>query len=103
VWDGIFRGRPVGPFFIESNLTAQMYEVILQEQIIPVIQEIASQNLNDIYFQQDRVPLHGVNVRQYLDEIFPDRWIKRRCHIECPVRSPDLNLFDYFLEGIFKK
>jgi len=60
--------------FMEDNLTAQMYEAMLREQIIPAIQEIAGRNLDDIYFQQDGVPPHyGVNVRQYLDKIFPDR------------------------------
>lgn len=29
VWVGIFNGRPVGPFFIEGNLTAQVYEAML--------------------------------------------------------------------------
>jgi len=33
----IFRGRLVDPFFIESNLTAQMNEAVLREQIIPAI------------------------------------------------------------------
>jgi len=66
------------PFFIEGNLTAQMYKTMLREQIIPTIQEIAGRNLDDIYFQQDGAPFYyGVicNVHQYLDEIFPDRWI----------------------------
>jgi len=59
----IFKGRPVGPFFIEGNLTAQMYEAMLREQIIPAIQEITGRNLDDIYFQQDRAPPHyDINV-----------------------------------------
>jgi len=41
-----------------------MYEAMLREQIIPVIQEIAGRNLDDIYFQQDGdLPHYGVNVR----------------------------------------
>jgi len=58
VWGGIFRGRPIGPFFIEGNLTAQMYKAMLREQITSAIQKLASQNLDDIYFQQDGAPLH---------------------------------------------
>jgi len=39
----------------------------------------AGENLDDIYFQQDGAPPHyGVNVRQHLDEVFPNRWIGRR-------------------------
>jgi len=48
-----------------------MYEATLREQIISAIQEIAGRNLHDIYFQQNGAPHYGM--RQYLDEIFPDR------------------------------
>lgn len=37
VWAGVFNGRLVDSFFIESNLTAQVYEVMLREQIVPAI------------------------------------------------------------------
>jgi len=59
-----------------------------------------TRNLDDIYFQLNVGPPHyGVNVRQYLDEIFPDRWIGRRDHIEWPAQSPDLNPLNYFFGG----
>lgn len=97
VWTGILNGRPIGPFFIEDNLNARVYKAMLREQIIPAIQNIADENLDDIYFQQGGAsPHYGVNVRQYLDEVFLDRWIRRRSHIEWPTRSPDLNSLDYF-------
>lgn len=103
VWAGIFNGRPVGPFFIEGNLTAQMYENMLREQIIPAIRNTTGGDLDAIYFQQDGAPPHyGVNVRRYLDETFPDRWIGRRGAIEWPARSPDLNPLDYFFWGYLK-
>ncbi|RZC39627.1 hypothetical protein BDFB_015140, partial [Asbolus verrucosus] len=38
-------------------------------------------------------------VRQYLDETFPGRWIGRRDAIEWPARSPDLTLHNFFLWG----
>ncbi|EFN80152.1 hypothetical protein EAI_03168, partial [Harpegnathos saltator] len=66
---GIFNSTPVGPFFIEGNLTAQIYENMLQEQIIPVIRNLADGNFDDIYFPQDgAAPHYGVNVRRDLDE-----------------------------------
>jgi len=74
VLGGIFKGRPVGTFFIEGNLTAQMYEAMLREQIIPAIQEIAGRNLNDIYFLleiENRIELlFIINVHQYLMRSF---------------------------------
>jgi len=55
-----------------------MYEAMLREQFILAIQETARRNLDDIYSQPDGVsPHYGVNVHQYLDEIFSDRWIGR--------------------------
>jgi len=48
-----------------------VYEAMLREQIIPAIQNITGKNLDNIYFQQDGAsPDYGVNVRQYLDEVF---------------------------------
>lgn len=103
VWAGILNGRPVGPFFIEGNLTAQVYTVMLREQIVPAIRDIAGGNMDEIYFQQDGAPPHyGVIVRQYLNEVFQDRWIGRRGHIEWPPRSPDLTPLDFFLWGYLK-
>ena len=97
VWTGTFNSKPVGPFFIEGNLTAQVYLVMLREQIVTAIRDIADGNMDEIYFQQDGAPPHyGINVRQYLNEVFPDRWIGRRGHIEWPPRSPDLTPLDFF-------
>lgn len=51
----------------------------------------------NIWFQQDGAPPHyGVEVRHYLDEIFPNKWIGRRGAIEWPPRSPDLTPLDFF-------
>jgi hypothetical protein len=35
---------------------------------------------------------------QYLNQVFPNRWIERRGLIEWPARSPDLISLDFFLE-----
>jgi hypothetical protein len=37
-------------------------------------------------------------IRQYLNQVFPNRWIERRGLIEWPARSPDLISLDFFLE-----
>lgn len=103
VWAGIFNGRVLGPFFIEGNLNAAMYENMLRDQIIPAIRNLTGGNLDEIYFQQDGAPAHyGIHVRRYLDATFHDRWIGRRGTIEWPPRSPDLTPLDYFLWGYLK-
>lgn len=71
---------------------------MLRNQIVPAINAIVGKN-----FQQDGATLHyGRNVRNYLDTIFPERWIERRGTIEWPARSPDLTPLDYFLWGYLK-
>lgn len=56
-----------------------------------------------IWLQQDGAPPHYAGaVRQYLNQVFPRRWIGRRGPIEWPPRSPDLNPLDFFLWGHLK-
>lgn len=76
---------------------------MLRKQIVPAIRDIANRNMNEVYFQQNAAPpQYGVNVRQYLNEVVPDRWIGRRGHIEWPPRSPDLTALDFFV-GLLEK
>jgi hypothetical protein len=52
----------------------------------------------NIWFQQDGAPPHyGVDLRLFLNNILPSRWIGRRGAIEWPVRSPDLSPLNVFL------
>lgn len=103
VWAGIVDDRIVGPFFIDDNLTAAKYETMLQNDIIPAIQNIVGNNFANTWFQQDgAAPHYGLNVRAYLNNIFPSRWIGRRGEIEWPPRSPDLTPLDFFFWGYLK-
>jgi len=103
VWAGILNNRIIGPFFIEGNLNAASYEIMLRNQIIPAIRAITGENFENTWFQQDGAPAHyGRDVRAYLDAVFVDRWIGRRGAIEWPARSPDLTPLDYFLWGYLK-
>ena len=95
----IFRDRIIGPSFIEGNLDGSKYlELILQEKIVPAIQEIAG----DDSFQQDGAPTHfWTVVRNYLNVVFNNRWIGRRGTIEWLARSPGLTPLG-FLWGYLK-
>lgn len=103
VWSGIVGTQLIGPFFIEGNLTSDKYEILLRNEIVPTLRNLFGVNFNQLWFQQDGAPAHfGVNVRRYLDAIFPGRWIGRRGRIEWPPRSPDFNPKDYFYWGHLK-
>lgn len=109
VWTGMIDDNIIGPFFIEGNLTGHRYLDLLTNNIVPAIARLYPHPNNplipaeDIWFQQDGAPAHYYRiVRQYLDQVFPGRWIGRRGAIEWPPRSPDLTPLDFFLWGYLK-
>lgn len=106
VWAGILANEVIGPFFIDGNLDGPKYILLLHYQIVPALQASAArQNIpwNDVIFQQDGAPAHFARlVRDYLDLIFPNRWIGRNGPMEWPPRSPDLTPLDFFLWGFLK-
>jgi len=56
-----------------------------------------------MWYQQDGAPPHSHrDVRAYLDNTFPDRWIGCRGSVEYPQRSPDVTPPDFFLWGYLK-
>lgn len=109
VWAGIVGHRIVGPYFFEGNLTAVRYLDFLRFDLIPALAILFPNNDDGdfphqrIWFQHDGAPPHfGVDVRLFLNETFPGRWIGRRGTIEWPARSPDLTPLDFFLWGYLK-
>ena len=74
---------------------------MLQTSIFPAIRELFGDER--FYLQQDGAPPHyHRDVRAYLDDTLPGRWIGRRGAIEYPPRSPDLTPLDFYLWGILK-
>lgn len=103
VWAGILNDTIIGPFFIEGNLTGIKYGDMLQDQIVPRIREIAGDNFDHTWYQQDgAAPHYSKTARDIVENQFPHRWIGRRGTIEWPPRSPDLTPLDYFLWGYLK-
>lgn len=107
VWAGILGNHIIGPIFIDGNLTGQLYLNMLQNEITYLIDRVVEANPlyfdMPIIFQQDgATPHYFRQVREYLNEIYTDRWIGRRGSIEWPARSPDLTPMDFFLWGYLK-
>ena len=56
-----------------------------------------------MYFQHDGAPPHyTIRVREFLNEIFPCRWLGRGGPVARPPRSPDVVPMDYYLCGHMK-
>lgn len=101
VWCGIWREGVVGPFFFNSTVTGDTYLKMLEEQILPELETAAMQREVCI-FQQDGAPPHyASNVRAWLNNTFPGRWMDRSSpNMAWPPQSPYLTPCDFFVWGI---
>lgn len=109
VWVGIVRNKIIGPYFFEGNVNGQAYLQFLQRFLIPTLVNLFPSRNNprvpdeSLWYQQDgAAPHYAVGVREYLNQVFPNRWIGRRGTVEWPPRSPDLTPLDFFLWGHLK-
>lgn len=109
VWAGIINNQIIGPYFFEGTVNGDVYLDFLTNFLVPTLKirfpDVNNPNEIDrsIWYQQDGAPPHySCTVRNYLNEVFPNRWIGRRGTIEWPPRSPDLTPLDYFLWGYLK-
>lgn len=109
VWAGIVDNRILGPFFFDGTLNGEQYLEFLEFELIPALAVLYPNPdepdipNNSLWYQQDGAPVHYTrSVREYLDTVFPGKWIGRRGPIEWPARSPDLTPLDYFLWGYLK-
>jgi hypothetical protein len=101
VWAGIHSKGLIRSYIFEQNVTGQTYLSMLQEFAIPQLMEM--ENVHDFFWQQDGAPPHwALIVRDYLRDVFGDKWIGRGGPIAWPARSPDLTPCDFFLWGHLK-
>jgi hypothetical protein len=102
VWCAMSETRLIGPFFFnDDTINGQKYLTMLQDFFIPELRRLRL--VNSILFQQDGAPPHfSREVRRFLDNIFPNRWIGRGGPIRWAPRSPDLTPLDFFLWGHVK-
>ncbi|KAJ8970147.1 hypothetical protein NQ317_013985 [Molorchus minor] len=68
VWAGILDDRIVRPIFIDGSLIGQQYLELLRD---------------DLFTQDEAPPRYSRIIRDYLDEVFQNRWIRRRGFVEC--------------------
>ena len=102
VWCGITSTKLVGPFIIRETMNGDRYLRMLRTQVWP---EVSTwENAENLILMQDGAPPHfKTEVRNWLDNTFPERWIGRSGPHVWPARSPDLTPCDYFLWGYLKE
>ncbi|CAF3484969.1 unnamed protein product [Rotaria socialis] len=102
VWCAISKNQLVGPYFFEDDtVNGNNYLSMLQNFFIWEVRKL--HNVRSIVFQQDGASApFSTDVRQYLDNHFPNRWIRRGGPIRWAPRSPDLTPLDFVLWGHVK-
>jgi transposase len=101
VWCGLWDTKILGPYFFLDQVTCDSYLNMLQDNVFPPIEDEV-RNASPLFQQDGAAPHFAVRVRNFLDQVFPERWIGRRGPIEWPPRSPDLTPLDFFLWGYLK-
>lgn len=103
VWAGIIGQYIIGPYFFEGNLNGERYLHFLQNNLLDLLEDVPLDVIRRMWFMQDGAPPHyNVNVRRFLDNLFPNKWIGRGGPVPWPPRSPDLTCLDFFLWGHIK-
>lgn len=104
VWAGVWAGGFIGPFFHDQTVNGHRYLGMLENDVLPVLQNIEAFREGQMWWQQDGAPPHWYRpARDFLDNHFPERWIGRSGPLAWPARSPDLTACDYWLWGHLKQ
>jgi len=103
VWGGIVGDQLLGPVFLPRSLNGNDYLEFLQNDFQDLLDDVPLIVRQQGYFMHDGAPPHfRRTVRDFLDELFPERWIGRGGPIAWPPRSPDCNPLDFYLWGHVK-
>lgn len=105
VWAGIIDRYLIGPVVLPDNLNGNMYLHFLQNTLPILLEDVPLLIRQGMWYMHDGAPPHySLDVRQYLHDQYPNRWIGRGndAPVRWPPRSPDLNMCDFFLWGALK-
>jgi hypothetical protein len=103
IWCGIVGNYVLGPCELPPNLNGASYLNFLRYQMVDLFDDVSLNFRQNMYFMQDGAPAHfSLEVRNYLDNNFPGRWIGRGSQMPWPARSPDLNPMDFCFWGYMK-
>lgn len=100
MWAAVIDDKLIGPVELPLRLNSESYLDFLRNHLGEMLEDVPLNVRTNLIFQHDGCPAHyGRNVRAYLDEVFPGRWIGRNGPVLWPPRSPDLNPLDFHIWG----
>jgi hypothetical protein len=99
VWAGIVGDVLVDPHVLPQRLTGNSYRHFLENDL-PTLLDLPLAIRAQMWFMHDGAPPHfSITVREFLDNMYPDRSIGRGGHSAWPPSSPDLNPVDFHIWG----
>jgi len=103
IWCGIIGNQLLGPCELPNRLNGNVYANFLQESLPVLLENVPLATRLNCWFMHDGAPAHfPINVRNFLNNHFPQKWIGRGGPVAWPARSPDMNPLDYYLWGHLK-
>lgn len=103
IWAGIIGNQMIGPYVLPERLNGDNYFHFLETHLPLLLEDVPLDIRRRMYFMHDGAPAHfSLQVRQFLTNVYGERWIGRGGPIAWPPRSPDLNSCDYYLWGYMK-
>lgn len=103
VWAGIIGDYVIGPYFFDGTVNGAAFLNFLELDFRNLLQNVPQNYRNGMWFQLDgATPHYQLNVRNWLNREFQDRWIGRAGPTNWPARSPGLTPCDFFLWGFIK-
>lgn len=103
VWCGILGDKIIGPHVFQGYLTGEIYLNFLRNDLLELLEDIPLDIRRTMWYQHDGCPAHfSLDVRNHLNNIYPNRWIGRGSLFPWPARSPDLTVLDFYLWGRLK-
>ena len=79
------------------------YIIFIRDILPEMLENIPLQARQLLWLHHDGAPEHfALDVREYLNNVFPNHWIGRGASVQWPPRSPDLTPMDFFIWGEMK-
>jgi hypothetical protein len=96
-------GNLIGPHMLPIRMNVNQYLLFLQQELPVLLEDILLYLRQGMWIQLDGATPHCLgDVRHFLSEVNPQRWIGRRGPVSWPPQSPDLILIDLYLRGNVK-